>query len=201
MGSLLENLKRYFEENTEEQIQKDWDDTAKYDEVNSPLVEDFVNNLKTMNITESSKLIAKYLGWKYIPFEPSLEVKAGWYKPSIGYSKGSVPHKDGKFWTYACRNNNQLRYYNSFDALIPAIEKLEAEELEDYFGHYEWVNKEKRSNFMNVSFSRFEGVSDFFINLDLDPPIRIGVGKGNGITKDTFKAVVEAIEYINNLKK
>lgn len=153
-----------------------------------------------MDITESSKIIAKYLGWKYAPFNKDNGRRPGWYKPSKGILKGSVLHEDGKFWKYVCRNHNQLRFWNSFDALILAIEKLESEELEEYF--YSWgEGEEKRYNFMNLSFSRFQGVSDFFIDLELDPPIRVGDSEGKGIIKDTFKAVVEAINYVNDLKK
>lgn len=152
------------------------------------------------DILNKSKIIAKYLGWKYIPYAKNSNYKFGWYKPTTGLVKGSVRDKYGKYWFYVCRNHQQLRFYNSFDALIPAIEKLEAEELKEYF--YSWgKGKEKRYNFMNLSFSRFQGVSDFYVDLELDPPMRTGVGKNNGIIKDTFKAVVEAIEYINNLKE
>ena len=45
MGNLLENLKKYYKETSEEQIKKDWDATAKYDEVDSPLAEDYMEDL------------------------------------------------------------------------------------------------------------------------------------------------------------
>ena len=45
MGKLLDNLKKYFKETSKEQIKKDWDATAKYDEVDSPLVDDYMEDL------------------------------------------------------------------------------------------------------------------------------------------------------------
>lgn len=48
MGQLLDNLKKYFKETSKEQIKKDWDATAKYDEVDSPLVEDLNFQLGVM---------------------------------------------------------------------------------------------------------------------------------------------------------
>lgn len=45
MGNLLENLKKYFKDTSAEQIKKDWDAAAKYDEVDSPLVDDYMEDL------------------------------------------------------------------------------------------------------------------------------------------------------------
>lgn len=45
MGQILKRLKKYFKETSEEQIQKDWDATAKYDEGDSPLVSEYVEDL------------------------------------------------------------------------------------------------------------------------------------------------------------
>ena len=40
--TILEKLKKYFEENSEEQILKDWEETKSSDCVNSPTVEQFL---------------------------------------------------------------------------------------------------------------------------------------------------------------
>jgi len=86
------------------------------------------------NITEGSKLIAEFLGWKYVPNNDLGNFpKAGWYCESpkglpILSPKQGYPHKlDNRFYKYICRSHNDLRFYNSFDALIPSIEKLEKE--------------------------------------------------------------------------
>lgn len=172
-------------------------------------------------ITEDSKLIAKYLGWVYVPHNNLGNYKkAGWYRTQerveeVLEKEGGTINKtliidsmrrkkgwdivDGKYVRFVCRSHNELRFYNSFDALIPAIEKLEKEDLSEF--HYEWEDgRGKHNNFMGIRFSRFEDQSDFSIDLQLDPPTWIGEGKGGGIVKDTFKAVVEAIKYINNVK-
>ena len=41
MGTILESLKRYFQDNTDKKIISDWSELKKYDEV-GPLVVDFI---------------------------------------------------------------------------------------------------------------------------------------------------------------
>jgi hypothetical protein len=40
--TILDNLKKYFKENTIEQIRKDWDETKVYDDIDSPKVGELV---------------------------------------------------------------------------------------------------------------------------------------------------------------
>lgn len=113
------------------------------------------------NITEGSKLIAEFLGWKYIPFNDLQNLKkAGWYQFESGepniqtvdvtswsssnpekvtkkqkvnmtplrhHHKNGWEYSEGNYYKYVCRAHTELRFYNSFDALMPAIEKLEKE--------------------------------------------------------------------------
>ena len=48
MRTILDNLKEYFENTPAEQIKKDWDATSKYDQVNSPTVDEFLENQRTV---------------------------------------------------------------------------------------------------------------------------------------------------------
>jgi hypothetical protein len=90
-------------------------------------------------IINGSKLIAEYLGWQYIPFNDLQGYsKAGWWRtPIIKQEENplnkiiqekSKNHKDklGSRY-YVCRNHSELRFYNSFDAIIPVIQKIEKE--------------------------------------------------------------------------
>lgn len=149
-------------------------------------------------IIEKSKVIAGYLGWRYIPYSPESDLKPGWYEPSL--SKGRVKLDDGKFYRRFCRTHGELRFYNSFDALIPAIEKIENEDLSEYF--YTWTDSRgKRSNFNGFEFCRWHDSSEFDLHLELDPSETIGKSKGKGIIKDTFEAVFATIELINQIKE
>lgn len=47
MSAILESLKQYFENNTDEQIRSDWAEFAKYDSVGSK-VNDFMNQSKLL---------------------------------------------------------------------------------------------------------------------------------------------------------
>jgi len=48
METILDRLKNYFENTSEAQIKKDWDATEKYDDVNSPTVDEFLEELKSV---------------------------------------------------------------------------------------------------------------------------------------------------------
>jgi hypothetical protein len=95
--------------------------------------------MTTEEIINGSKLIAEYLGWQYIPFNDLQGYsKAGWWRtPIIKQEENplnkiiqekSKNHKDklGSRY-YVCRNHSELRFYNSFDAIIPVIQKIEKE--------------------------------------------------------------------------
>lgn len=87
-------------------------------------------------IINGSKLIAEYLGWQYIPFD-NLQgyskpgwwlVKKVWGDDDLGkYMASKVKnHKDkmGRNY-YVCRKHSELRFWNSLDALVPVIQKIE----------------------------------------------------------------------------
>lgn len=179
-----------------------------------------------MSIEEQSKLIAEYLGWKYIPHNNLEEfTKAGWWIPlqvtekvntSIGEItlpilsfKGATKIGDG-YYTYICRSHNDLRFYNSMDWLIKVLDKLTKEDLSEYMyswercveGDEEDCETEVCHNFMNVDYYiSVEFGTIIEINLELDPAMEIGRGQGEGIIKNTFNACVQAVEYINKRKK
>ncbi len=83
--------------------------------------------MESKDIINGSKLIAEYLGWVYIPFSADLKHKAGWWskvpktEEDVFFSK--VNGNDG----FVCRNHSDLRFWNSLDALVPVIQKIEKE--------------------------------------------------------------------------
>ena len=104
--------------------------------------------METKEIIEGSKLIAKYMNLTYLPFSAELKekgMKAGWYKTASAepvYSSGELKinmtplryHSkngwklfDGRYYTYICRNHGELKFWNSLDALVPVIKKIEQE--------------------------------------------------------------------------
>lgn len=116
---------------------------------------------KESQIVEGSKLLAEYLGYFYAPFNNLQGYhKAGWYKPATRFSKSNT--KGEKGWaTYLVRGNKDLRFFNSYDWLFEVIEKLEKEDLKEYFDE---------GNFMQLSVDRFDGKWSACINLNYDPP-------------------------------
>lgn len=66
-------------------------------------------------ITEGNKLIAEFMGYKYFPHPENKN--PGW-KVNANIEKGS---KIG----YLCRNNHNLRYYNSWSWIMPVLDKIE----------------------------------------------------------------------------
>ena len=52
MKNLYEKLQDYFNNTTSEQIKADWDSTSKYDEIQSPTVDEFVENTEYFHMLE-----------------------------------------------------------------------------------------------------------------------------------------------------
>lgn len=91
-------------------------------------------------IIEGNKLIAEYLGWTYIPFNDLQNFsKAGWYYKApdsrliISPKQGYTEKVDDVWYKYVCRKHSDLRFYNSWDSLIPVIEKLEKDTYLDFY--------------------------------------------------------------------
>ena len=179
------------------------------------------------SINEGSKIIAEYLGWKYFPFNDLQGLpKAGWYKvlertPDI--MKFKLPSEkeveldmnfikfnakngwitvNGNYYKYICRHHADLRFYNSMDALLEVIEKLEKEDLSE--NHYKWecIEGEMRNNFQRLSFVLYDKRCYSEIELDLDPPMEIASGNDEGLSwiQNTFDCVVSTIEYVNRVR-
>lgn len=165
-----------------------------------------------MNISEQSKLLAEYLGWKYFPNNDLQgSPKAGWWVPLVSNPltchsllKGATKIGDN-YYKYVCRSHKDLRFYNSMDWLIKILDKLTKEDLSEQM--YSWEQciegeTEVCYNFMNVDYYiSVEFGTIVEINLELDPAMEIGRGQGEGIIKNTFNACVQAVEYINKRKQ
>ena len=107
--------------------------------------------MESKEILSGSKLIAEFLDFVYIPFSPNLkELKPGWYEtrsaePNIKntvvgdkelnldinlllyHNKNGWKLFEGKYYRFICRNHGELRFWNSLDALVPVIQKIEKE--------------------------------------------------------------------------
>ncbi len=109
---------------------------------------------------------------------------------------------DKFYYKYICRHHADLRFYNSMDALLEVIEKLEKEDLSA--NHYSWecIDGESRNNFQKLSFVLYDKRCYSEVELDLDPPIEIASGNEDGLSwiQNTFNCVVSTIEYVNKAK-
>lgn len=82
-------------------------------------------NLK-QNIEEGSALIAEYMGFKYYPYNEEQKkqgLKFGWLKTQ---NPGILELKSLDKW-FLARRTKELRYYNSWEWLMPVVEKLRYE--------------------------------------------------------------------------
>jgi len=163
--------------------------------------------MKENKIIEGSKLIAEYLGWKYVPSNDLGNFpKPGWweyFENKLYYHKSGMTRvgMNGGTANFICRNHHELRFYNSMDALLPAIEKLEKEDLKEYV--YSWESQgETRYNFMNISFTLYSKGGYSEIELELDPPYEISSSfeKDLNWTQNTFNVVVNTIKFIKELR-
>lgn len=81
------------------------------------------------NITENNKLIAEFMGYKYIGFNNNDELKPGWWKDNIDLLKiqsQEIFNRKMGNPNFLCRKHNELRYYNSWNWLMPVVEKIES---------------------------------------------------------------------------
>lgn len=167
-----------------------------------------------MKIEQKSKVIAEYLGWIYVPHNNLKNFpKAGWYTPLTSCKPSKHSRSDikvGDMYTkYVCRSHKDLRFYNSFDALILVLNKLTEEDLREYMYSWEQCTYEDKEgcelethyNFEYIGYDIDAPMTTIYINLTLDPAFDIGQCKGEGIIKNTFEACFQAIEYINKIKK
>lgn len=163
------------------------------------------------NIIEGSKTLAEYMGLKYIPFNDL----GNYPKPGYWLTRHIVnifdfihftPKNDwvkvgDKRAKFVCRNHSQLRYFNDYNLLMEVAEKLEKEDLRQYF--YKWQQEDEiRFNFENISIDRMGGW-DVCIMLSLDPPMEISKSEKYKELCDRqqlFFCLVDAVEYVNNLK-
>ena len=165
-----------------------------------------------MDIAEQSKILAEYLGWKYIPSNDLQGFpKAGWWK--FVYKKNSqgiIPAKllmgasniDNEYYKYVCRNHHELRFYNSMDWLIKILDKLTKEDLSEHMYSWERCVEGDEEDcetgvFMNIDY--YISV-EFGTIIEINPAMEIGRCQGEDIVKNTFNACVEAVEYINKRK-
>ena len=70
MNNLLEDLKKYFRDTPDEQIQKDWSESEKYDEI-GPSVEEFIKETQSFFKLEQDKLLNKQLR-EYLNIQPGV---------------------------------------------------------------------------------------------------------------------------------
>lgn len=60
--TILDNLKKYFKENTIEQIQKDWDNTKVYDGIDSPKVGELVKLFSMHFVSNNEVTVCSVMG-------------------------------------------------------------------------------------------------------------------------------------------
>ena len=152
------------------------------------------------DIVNGSKVLAEYLGWKYIPFSADIKPykSGGWYKyktasnlEALGLRKsGWIKVEEGLIANFICRTHSELRFFNDYNLLALAIEKLEDEDL-----HFSFEDE----NFEGIEVSRFTGRWAVNINLRYDPPIWLSEQRDLPEKQQLFFALVDAVKYINNL--
>ena len=166
--------------------------------------------LNKQDIVNGSKVLAEYLGWKYIPFSSNMisYKSGGWYKyktPSnleaSGLKKSRwIKVEEGLIAKFICRTHSELRFFNDWNDLALVIEKLEKEDLS--FAFYEWESK-------NVTRSNFEGIEidittkdiTVWFNLTTNPPLKISEERKELPKKQQlFFALVDSVKYINSLR-
>lgn len=148
-------------------------------------------------IIEGNKLIAEFMGYKYYPYSPESVVKPGWWSEPVPKDRSLNKLETHKF---LCRRHPELRYYNSWDWMMPVVEKIENLDFskESYF--WEDCEGDLHYNSEGTTVCIEDNSCYIYENLLLDP-IHIYVSKQAGTKlKATFEAVVEFIQWYNERK-
>jgi len=69
-------------------------------------------------ILEGNKLIARFSGYEYYSLPEDRSYNPGWWLKDKHKTINKITH------AYLCRSHNDLRYYNSWDWLMPVVNKI-----------------------------------------------------------------------------
>ena len=94
-----------------------------------------------------------------------------------------------------------MRFFNDVTLLFEVVDKVEKEDLSEYFYSWEYED-EKKSNFEGFSVDIFSGFIDCEVHLALDPPTTIGREpfEWNSLSTSLFKVMVDSVKYINKVR-
>lgn len=84
-----------------------------------------MKTLEKEEVVEGNKRIAKFMGYEYVPFNNEYAFKPGWWKVDTPVAIKTHPasHKFSHNY-YLCRRYHEIRYYNSWDWLVPVVDKI-----------------------------------------------------------------------------
>ena len=78
-------------------------------------------------VLSGNKLIAEFMGYEYHPYSPESKMLAGWWKkdtPQNIRMLGGTARKLGNMHYFLCRRHHELRYWNSWDWLMPVVRTI-----------------------------------------------------------------------------
>jgi len=74
-----------------------------------------------LEIKENNKMIARFMGYEYIPFNEDRIMNPGWWKKGVTTQQQAMTKLNH---SYLCRTNNDLRYYNEWNWLMDVVQKV-----------------------------------------------------------------------------
>lgn len=153
-------------------------------------------------IREGNKLLANYMGWFYIPSDNKRDFPtAGWYRLLPPLSKQSNIIVNYKKYDRICRRTDDLRFFNEVSWLLEVVDKVEREDLSEYFYSWEYED-ESESRFKGFNVNIFNGFTSCEVHLALDSPTIIGREpfEWSCLSMALFKVMVDSVKYINKVK-
>jgi hypothetical protein len=129
--------------------------------------------------------------------------------PDYGKENPITWNPDIKHLSWESLNHGEyltnLKYHESWDWLMPVVEKIESLDLKEYGYKWEDMDGETRYNNQNICVEIERNQCWIYMNLQLDPPDTLNEKtshmKFDTKIEATYAAVVEFIEYYNNLIK
>ena len=78
--------------------------------------------MTALEVKENNKMIARFMGYEYIPFSEDRIMNPGWWQKGVTTKDQAMTKLNH---SYLCRSNNDLRYYNEFNWLMPVVKKIQ----------------------------------------------------------------------------
>lgn len=134
----------------------------------------------SINYTETNKLIAKFMGFVYVPWQKAKGGHAGWINPLYKVITPKIP------FTFLGRSHNDLKYHRDWNWLMGVVEKIEGLDLDGF----------ETTNFRYVDVTIDGDGCSIGVELNYDPFMLVASSFTRDKKMDVYNSVSEFIKWL-----